>query len=376
MTTFDAGVLKGGGGDQQVSFRETIHGPIGGTATVGGKPYAITTKRSTRGREVASAGAFYDLNNNDVDGARDWASVMNQVEFTFNWFYVSEDHIAYFSSGRLPERARGTHPGLPTLGTGEYEWRGFLSRKKHPHAVDPHGGLLLNWNNSPAPGFGAADDNWGYGSIDHVELFTPFARRGNRLENVVAVMNKAATQDQRSVLVWPVISRVLHGGPAPDPLTAQAAQLLDEWVAQGSSRLDRELDGRVDHPGAGILDRAYTPLLEAALAPVLGPLFDVIPREGFSDYVDKDLRTLLGDGVKGKFSRGYCGNGDLGACRDSLWASLAASVAGLVAELGPDPTTWSADANAERIVFEPGILPETMRFSNRPTFQQVIEFDD
>ena len=210
MTTFDAGVLRAGDGDpdQQVSFSETVHGPVSGTATVGGKPYAITTKRSTRGRETASVLAFYDLNSNNVDGARDWAKVMNQVEFTFNWFYVSEDHVAYFSSGRLPKRARGTYPGLPTLGTGEYEWRGFLARNDHPHAVDPDNGLLLNWNNSPAPGFGAADDNWGYGSIDHVELFTPFARRDNRIENVVAVMNKAATQDDRSVLVWPVISRV------------------------------------------------------------------------------------------------------------------------------------------------------------------------
>jgi hypothetical protein len=299
---------------------------------------------------------------------------MNQVEFTFNWFYVSEDHVAYFSSGRLPKRARGTYPGLPTLGTGEYEWRGFLARNEHPHAVDPDNGLFLNWNNSPAPGFGAADDNWGYGSIDHVELFTPFARRGNRIENVVAVMNKAATQDDRSVLVWPVISRVLHGGPAPDPLTAQAVQLLDDWVVQGSSRLDLALDGRIDHPGAAILDRAFRPLLETALEPVLGPLVDAVPREGFSDHVDKDLRTLLGERVKGRYSRGYCGNGDLAACRASLWASLATSVAGLAGELGPDPTTWSADANDERIRFAPGLLGQTMRYSNRPTFQQVIEF--
>ena len=160
--------------------------------------------------------AFYDLNNNNVD-ARHWDSVMNQVEFTFNWFYVDHEHIAYFSSGRLPERARGTDPSLPTLGTGAYEWRGFLSREEHPHVVDPDKGLLLNWNNSPAPGWGAADDNWSYGSVDHVELFTPFARRDNHIENVVSVMNKAATQDDRAVLLWPVISRVLKTGPAPDP---------------------------------------------------------------------------------------------------------------------------------------------------------------
>ena len=377
MTTFDAGVLKAGAGqpDQNVSFRETVHGPVSGTATVGGKAYAITTKRSTRGREPASAMAFYDLNNNNVD-ARHWDSVMNQVEFTFNWFYVDHEHIAYFSSGRLPERARGTDPSLPTLGTGAYEWRGFLSREEHPHVVDPDKGLLLNWNNSPAPGWGAADDNWSYGSVDHVELFTPFARRDNHIENVVSVMNKAATQDDRAVLLWPVISRVLKTGPAPDPLTAQAAQLLDEWVAHGGSRLDRNLDGKIDEPGAAILDRAWTPLNKAVLRPVLGKLVNDIPREGWDSYVDKDLRTVLGDHVDGKFSRGYCGNGNLDVCRNDLWAALKRNVDRLAFERGPNPRLWLQDATAERITFFPGLIPNTMRMSNRPTFQQVVEFGD
>ena len=377
MTTFDAGLLRAGGGepDQQVSFRETVHGPVSGTATVGGKFYAITTKRSTRGREPASALAFRDLNNNDVD-ARRFDSVMNQVEYTFNWFYVDDEHVAYFSSGRLPKRARGTNPDLPTLGTGKYEWRGFLSRDEHPQAVDPDAGLLLNWNNSPAPGWGAADDNWGYGPIDHVDLFEPFARRDNRLEDVVGVMNKAATQDVRAVLVWPVISRVLATGPPPDALTGRAAQLLDDWVARGGSRLDRNLDGLIDHPGAAILDRAWTPLRKAVLRPVLGDLVNQIPTSGWDDYVDKDLRTLLDDDVKGELSRGYCGNGDLDVCRNDLWAALKRNVDRFASERGPNPSLWLKDATGERIRFAPGLLPNTMRASNRPTFQQVVEFDD
>ena len=31
-------------------------------------------------------------------------------------------------------------------------------------------------------------------------------------------------------------------------------------------------------------------------------------------------------------------------------------------------------ATRERIRFAPGLLPNTMRMSNRPTFQQVVEF--
>ena len=30
--------------------------------------------------------------------------------------------------------------------------------------------MLVNWNNKPARGFGAADDQWDYGSIHRVDL--------------------------------------------------------------------------------------------------------------------------------------------------------------------------------------------------------------
>ena len=47
----------------------------------------------------------------------------------------------------------------------------------------------------------------------------------------------------------------------------------------------------------------------------------------------------------------------------------------LEAAQGPDPNAWRADATAERIKFLPGLLPFTMRYTNRPTgIQQVIEF--
>jgi hypothetical protein len=42
---------------------------------------------------------------------------------------------------------------------------------------------------------------------------------------------------------------------------------------------------------------------------------------------------------------------------------------------GADPNLWRADANRERIRFAPGLLPFTMRYTNRPSgIQQVIEF--
>jgi acyl-homoserine lactone acylase PvdQ len=375
MTTFDAGVLHGAGGqpDQEVVYRQTMHGPVSGTVTVNGKPYAITTQRSTRGREPASAIGFELLNENKAHGPSSFQRIANKIEYTFNWFYVDDEHVSYFSSGRLPIRAPGTDPSLPTLGTGQWEWRGFLDQDAHPHGSDPDLGLFLNWNNKQAPGWGAADDNWGFGPVQHVQLFAPFNRR-SRLEDVASVMNKAATQDDRAVLVWPIIARVLATGPAPDARTRATAQLITSWLQRGASRLDRNSDGKVDDPGAAALDAAWPRLWDAALRPVLGPLLDAIPHTGVGGYLSKDLRALLGEHVAGPYSRAYCGTGDLGACRAALWNAMKQAGDALAAQQGPDPNAWRAPAG--RTTFVPGLLPNTIQAVNRPTFQQVVAFDD
>jgi hypothetical protein len=77
--------------------------------------------------------------------------------------------------------------------------------------------------------------------------------------------------------------------------------------------------------------------------------------------------------VKSRYSTSYCGNGDVATCAASLWQSLDAAGNALAAAQGPDPTAWRADATAERIRFS-GFLSDTMRWTNRPTFQQVIVF--
>ncbi len=375
MTTFDAGYLSPGGGSPggEVVFQRTVHGPVSGTCLVHGVPYAISTKRSTYGRDVVSGLGFAELNDGTVHSAQSFITAASKIEFTFNWFYADAHHVAYYSSGRLPVRAPGTNPTLPTIGTGAYEWRGFLAPAAHPQAIDPPGVTLVNWNNEPAPGWGAASDNWGEGPVDHVLLLTRGVRgRAVRPQNLVAAMNRAATQDPRGLLVWPLVAQVLAGGPAPDPVTQQAAQLVTQWSDAGASLIDTTGTGVVDMPGAAILDKAWPAIVDAVLAPVLGPLVSAIPSDGAMSYVDKDLRTILGQPVKGRYSRVYCGNGDIAACRTSLWSALHSAAYTLASQQGLNATAWRAPD--QRITFQPGLLPNTMAGSNRPTFQQVVSF--
>jgi hypothetical protein len=254
------------------------------------------------------------------------------------------------------------------------------------------GGVLNNWNNKPARGFPASDDQWGYGSIGRVDLLNDNTNKVRRhtLATLTGAMNAAATQDVRAMKFVPVLARLLKGGTPPSARASRMLELLEEWRAQGGSRLDRDLDGKIDHPGAAILDTAWNRLADAAMTPVLGkPLADQLSQtlhsrfnlppggqfDGWHQYMDKDIRTLLGERVRGPFANRYCGGGDVNVCRAALWAALEAAGVELEAAQGPDPAAWRADANRERIGFVPGLLPYTMRYTNRPSgIQQVIEF--
>jgi hypothetical protein len=78
--------------------------------------------------------------------------------------------------------------------------------------------------------------------------------------------------------------------------------------------------------------------------------------------------------VKGKFQEQYCGHGSLSACRASLWGALDAGGNTLQAAQGSDPAAWRSDATGERIRVSGGLLADTMRWTNRGTFQQVMSF--
>ncbi len=370
--TFDAGKLgEGAGGPHEVFFNESVHGPISGTVLVGGQPYAIATDRSTRGREPAGEVAFSKMDSNQVHNPQEFFEAANELETTFNMAYADNEHIAFFSTGRLPITAPGTNPSLPTLGTGEYDWKGFLGLEEHPHEIDPSSGFITNWNNKPAPEWGAASDEWGEGPIHRVQLYKGF-KEGMTAADDVSIMNKAATQDLRAVEIWPTIEEVLNTpGTEPSALAKEAQKAVRKWVEKGSSRYGKEGPTK---PGAAVLDAAWSPMAEAVMKPVLG---EALTNElqgaiginngensggssfggGWYGYVYKSLNEVLGHTVAQPNSRGYCGNGSLEACRNSLWAALQGAAEKLSTEQGPTVKNWRAAK--VRIHFQPGPIPSS-----------------
>jgi len=389
MTSLTVGKITGQKGD--VKIRSTVHGPVLGYAKVAGKKVAVSRKRASRGKDVLFQLMFRDLTLNKVKSPQTFFAAAARSPFTFNSAYADDRDIAMYSAGLLPRRDPRVDPRLPTKGTGAYEWRGFLPASAHPQQVNPPSGALVNWNNKPAPGFGSSDSEWTYGPVQRVDLLNAgiAARPTHDLASVTAAMNKAATQDFPAVVLAPLVARVLAGTTAPSTSAQAALDALTTWSAAGASRLDRDLDGVVDAgPGAAVADAAYARIVDAVLAPVLGKdgaLFQTIEGErnwtgsGFTggrlNHVVKDLRRLVGDPDPSPFATRFCGRGVLAACQAALWTALDATASALAAAQGPDPAAWKADAAKERITFAPGLLPTTIRYTNRPSgIQQVIEF--
>jgi len=135
---------------------------------------------------------------------------------------------------------------------------------------DPPSGAIVNWNNKPAAAFSAADDNFSYGTVHRVQLLDSrvAAKKVHTPASVVGAMNAAATQDLRATLV-PVLAEAMGSGTAPSARDAQLLQTLQAW---NGSRLDANLDGKIDAVGAAIMDGWWPKLALAVLQPQLGPL--------------------------------------------------------------------------------------------------------
>jgi acyl-homoserine lactone acylase PvdQ len=402
--------------------QRTLHGIVYKRGTVDGDPVAFVRQRSTYFHEADSARAFSDLNRpSKVRNVSDFQRVMSKVNFTFNWFYADNQDIGYFNSGDNPERAPGADPDLPNWGTGEYDWRGWEDTFKtahytpfseHPQVVNQT--YITSWNNKQAAGYDAADDNYSYGPIyrsqrldDRIDQRIQGTDKMS-LPELVDSMEDAGTVDLRGAKVLPFMLQVI--GTPSDPQLASAVNTLQSWVNSGAHRRDMNQDGQYDDAQAvKIMDAWWPRAVEAEFKPEMGAGFYIAVEDmigldndphgggehlgsayqaGFYGYVSKDLRRILGQPVSDGFSRTYCGNGSLSACRNALLQSLSDALAVNPADLyDENPSSagtqrvsgcpagksdqWCWDSIRYRPVG--AVSLSTMHWIDRPTFQQVIE---
>ncbi|HSP38900.1 MAG TPA: penicillin acylase family protein [Frankiaceae bacterium] len=377
----------------------TRHGIVQYRTTANGAPVAVVSQRSTYGHEPDSVVGFAQMNDpTTIHGARDFTDAFSKLTFSFNWFYVDDRDIATFTSGALPLRATGVDPDLPRWGDPRWDWTGFLPAAGHPQSVNPPSGYLVSWNNKPSSGTYSADDEWGWGPVQRslaLEDRVKAALAAGKLDRVklVGAMMDAGTVDIRGAYILPDVLKVV----GDDPQLATYTKLLADWQAAGAHRVDRARTGQYTDSGAIALMDAWYPLVaKQVLAPRLGPLVNVLPvsldnlpttkqsgssfnNVGSYSWVTRDLRRLQAQPGPAQtspqfMSQGYCGNGDLNACRAELRTTLQRAVDQVsAAQKTKDPAKWRFDKSTDEIQFTylgQNVTP--LEWQNRPTFQQVI----
>ncbi|MBZ9639110.1 penicillin acylase family protein [Streptomyces sp. PSKA30] len=394
----------------------TKYGPVTHRATVDGKKVAYTTLRSSFLHEADSIIGFQMLNDPDyVKGPESFQSAVQHINYTFNWFYADSEHTAYYNSGDNPVRANGVDAEFPAWARPAYEWRNwnpdtntasYTPPSQHPNSIDQD--YYISWNNKQAEDYAAAP--WGNGSVHRGNLLDDRVKKlvdagGVTRASLVKAMAEAGLADLRAEDVLPKLLKVINSSPVTDPAAAAAVSKLSAWVSAGSRRTETSAGSRTyAHADAiRILDAWWPLLVKAEFEPGLGSdLYSAFTANlpvdespsaahgptgahagsayqyGWWSYVDKDIRSVLGEQVQGPLARTYCGDGSLSACRDILISTLKEAAGRTAAQVYPGDDAcsagdqWCADSVIHRALG--GIGHRGISWQNRPTYQQVVEF--
>ena len=218
------------------------------------------------------------------------------------------------------------------------------------------------------------------------------ARPSTRRRPCSAPRTRRATGDPRTLL-WPTVSAVLASGTAPSPLAPRCATQLDRGAARrrraGSTR---DGDGKIDAAGQAV-DGGRVGRGSPAPRSAAGSASDVCARArdapvrasdappggqygGWHQYMDKDLRALLGRAGRAAASGvRYCGDGDVARVRGRpVGGARQRRRAGRGAGAGDDRPGAVAPADGEDLASRRCRSP-TIQYTNRPSgIHQVMQF--
>jgi hypothetical protein len=215
-------------------------------------------------------------------------------------------------------------------------------------------------------------------------------------------MEDAGTVDLRADKALPLALKAI--GRPKDKAVRAAVATLRAWVKDGAHRRDLDNNGTYEHSDAIRILDAWWPLwMQAEFGRPLGkglytavqgmlPL-DNAPnnhgdhlgsayQDGWYGYASKDLRTVLGQKVRGRYSRVYCGGGRPRRCAALLTASLRLALQHDDAKTlyGGDPVCQKAGRDGDQKCFDAvmmrplgAVTQPLIDWINRPTFQQADE---
>ena len=123
---------------------------------------------TTRNDEVKGAYLWAELAG--ADDLDDYEETLREFPFTFNFHVISDSgDIAYYHTGKVPDRQDGADYRFPR-DPESHSWTGTsVGLGLGTWARNPERGYVVQWNNGPAPDWGASDNEQNWGSIHRVD---------------------------------------------------------------------------------------------------------------------------------------------------------------------------------------------------------------
>ena len=317
-----------GGADVKETFYRTVHGPVQTLDVKEGVAY--TRARGFAGLELESMAGWIDGSRAETFASFVHAS--RRVALSISWIYADrKGNIGFTYCGRYPVRHPDQDRRLPTPGTGEREWRGFVPPEEVPHTLNPARGFLVNWNNQPAEGWISPGLFTGKAHQSR-PIIDFFERKGViTLEDVKTSVRLAAYVDQNVGYFRPWLLDAVRLLAPKDAELQGAAEALANWDALN---LDRDGNGTFDSPGLTIHNAWLRQMIEDTFTEAkVGAISRSMPQHGESLL----LRVLDGPRAARPLKGNYLGDQ---TAEEAMVAALRKVVAALGKTYGPTPEKW------------------------------------
>ncbi len=266
-------------------FLYTVHGPVFHSDEK--NHVAFSKQLSCRENFLQGLASFYELMRAETVPAFEKAAQLSDMSINYFFANVNGD-IAYYHLGRHPIRSKGIDLRLPTPGTGEFEWKGYLPKTQNPHVSNPPAGYIANWNNQPEPGWGHGDlatsDVWGgWGADSRLSSLTRLveAKKTLHQKDLKDIIKAIAFYDKRATNIKALLIEAVKGIHPKSPQIEESLRLLAKW---DNLNIDADQNGFYDHAGSAIFDRWWNKVVEATF----GDEF-----EGYKNVLGQSVGQIL-----------------------------------------------------------------------------------
>jgi len=267
--------------DMTMDLCESVHGPV----LFRDSSVAFALANSVRGLGLNSLSGWSRLGT--ARSHRQFGSLVKTIDYNINHLYADADgNIAFWQTGLIPVRAPGVDPWLPTLGTGQFDWQGFMPREELPSALNPSQGWMANWNSKPRADWPNSNGGFfAWGPVQRVQRIIQLSRElGSRdsgrkeLEELVEEIGQVVdTPSGQPLFVFaPGLLKAMTAKvvESTDPRLPGVVDRLLRWADDGLLQTDEDGDGFFDQPDVSIFNTWYTVAVEQILRDEVGAIFD------------------------------------------------------------------------------------------------------